>query len=205
MNDIHYYELCFYHDEDDRLATKDRCSYCIKTEIPPVISPETALHILFHGHPESEAEMAPHLTSVFEIAKAEADGFYDMSGLSIRVEDENGSYYAREESIIDLERIEARANQNVETIMGRIEALRAEREKENPALTQEYLANQAGISLAAYQAYCSGADHDVELIPVLKMVTALDGNAKEILATVPPQRTKACPLDRLPTEGEEHK
>ena len=96
MNKIYYYELCFYHDEDDALATAARCSYCIKTEIPPVISDETALRILFGEHPTAEqCALIDNLTCVMEISEIEAYSCFDIEGLNTRIESECGIYYAR--------------------------------------------------------------------------------------------------------------
>lgn len=95
-NTIHYYELCFYHDEDDNLATTERCSYCIKTEIPPVISDRTALRILFGEHPNAkECMLIENLTCVMEISEAEALDCFDIDELTVRTESEFGVYYAK--------------------------------------------------------------------------------------------------------------
>lgn len=96
MNKIYYYELCFYHDEDDTLATAARCSYCIKTEIPPVISDETALRILFGEHPTVEqCALMENLTCIMEISEIEAHDCFDIDGLNTRVESKYGVYYTR--------------------------------------------------------------------------------------------------------------
>lgn len=101
MGKIHYYELCFYHDEDDDLATAERCSYCIKTEIPPVISDEIALRILFGEQPTTEERiLMENLTCVMEISEAEAyEYFLNMDELDVRVESEFGVYYTRHEEV----------------------------------------------------------------------------------------------------------
>ena len=76
MSKLHYYELCFYHDEDDDMATENRCSYCLKTEIEPVISDEIALRILFGENPsDKEVELSRNLTCVMEISEEEALSF----------------------------------------------------------------------------------------------------------------------------------
>lgn len=93
---LYFYELCFYHDEDDSLATKERCSYCIKTEIPPVIDDDAALAILFSGDSIPNAdELKEHLTCVMEIAPSEAESYFDMDGLTERVDSPYGVYYRR--------------------------------------------------------------------------------------------------------------
>lgn len=100
MGKIHYYELCFYHDEDDDMATSARCSYCIKTEIPPVISDEIALRILFGEQPTAEDHiLMENLTCVMEISEDEAYEIFDMSEFTIRVEDKFGIYY-KEENLV---------------------------------------------------------------------------------------------------------
>ena len=77
MSKLHYYELCFYHDEDDDMATENRCSYCLKTEIEPVISDEIALRILFGENPsDKEVELSRNLTCVMEISEEEALSFF---------------------------------------------------------------------------------------------------------------------------------
>ena len=96
MGDLHYYELCFYHDEDDDLATQGRCSYCIKTEIPPVIPEDVALKILFGDTPkEHEKTLMKNLTCIMEISEAEAISEFDMDGLIKRTEKDFGVYYVR--------------------------------------------------------------------------------------------------------------
>ncbi|MGF7010602.1 hypothetical protein M2146_001126 [Lachnospiraceae bacterium PF1-22] len=97
-SNLHYYELCFYHDEDDMLATEDRCSFCIKTEIPPTLSNEVALKILFPDKNlnERDARLQENLTRVMEIPEDEALSFYDVKGLTERVSSEYGVYYKRQ-------------------------------------------------------------------------------------------------------------
>lgn len=95
--DIHYYELCFHHDEDDSIAGALRCSYCIKTEIPPAILDEVALQILFGAHPtKQEQELMKHLTCVMELTEDEALHWFDMDALTVRNACEFGVYYTRE-------------------------------------------------------------------------------------------------------------
>ena len=81
-NKIHWYELCFYGDEDtesEKYVADKACSYVIKTEIKPVIDNKVALKILFGENPiEDEAS------------------FFDIEGLTKRVENEYGVYYTRE-------------------------------------------------------------------------------------------------------------
>lgn len=96
MKNLHYYELCFYHDEDDAVATQERCSYCIKTEIPPVIPDELALKILFRNNPsEDEKKLMDNLTCVMEISEAEANDEFDMEDLTKQVKSDFGIYYTR--------------------------------------------------------------------------------------------------------------
>lgn len=96
MNKIYYYELCFYHDEDDSLATDKRCSYCIKTEIPPVIDEMKALKILLGTEKGGiHRDLWENLTCIMEISEVEALSCFDMEDINIRVEDENGVYYTR--------------------------------------------------------------------------------------------------------------
>lgn len=99
MSELYYYELCFHHDEDDDLADAKRCSFCIKTEIPPVIDDAVAVKILFGENPSSEdAELIRNLTCVMEISEDEALSFFDVRELTVRIEDANlGVYYARPE------------------------------------------------------------------------------------------------------------
>lgn len=100
MNKVYYYELCFYHDEDDALATEDRCSYCIKTEIPPVIDDKVALSILFGSEKgDTYAGLRDNLTCVMEISEVEALEYFDVEGLCNRIEGEHGVYYTREKHI----------------------------------------------------------------------------------------------------------
>lgn len=96
MSNLHYYELCFYHDEDDSMASDQRCSYCIKTEIAPVINDETAIKILFGENPSSEeCELIKNLTCVMEISEAEALSEFDMEELNHRIASDFGVYYSR--------------------------------------------------------------------------------------------------------------
>ena len=95
-NNIHYYKLCFYHDEDDSLVTDQRCSYVIKTEIPPALADEAALDILFGANGSSmNQKLRKNLTCVMEIAACEAIGFFDLEDLTERVEGPYGAYYRR--------------------------------------------------------------------------------------------------------------
>lgn len=96
MGKLHYYELCFYHDEDDDMATENRCSYCIKTEIEPIISDEVALNILFGKNLSAEeSELRNNLTCVMEISEDEALHDFDMDELNNRIESDFGVYYSR--------------------------------------------------------------------------------------------------------------
>lgn len=100
---IHYYELCFYGDEDSEshAYNADKAvSYVIKTEIPPCISTETALNILFgHQFIPNKEELRQNLTCLMEISEAEA-AFFDCETLTKRITDENGIYYVRENNIM---------------------------------------------------------------------------------------------------------
>lgn len=99
MNNIHYYELCFYGDEDEATDVK-ACSYVIKTEIEPVIKDEVALKILFGEHPNDEQrDLIANCTCVMEVAEDEAQ-FFDIEGLVERVESEYGVYYKRKDNLI---------------------------------------------------------------------------------------------------------
>lgn len=99
---IHYYELCFYGDEDPECTAYDANrarSYCIKTEIPPVIDPEIALNILFHKYDRSdENELRQHLTCIMEVTEDEA-AFFDCDHLTKRITDKNGTYYTRDDDM----------------------------------------------------------------------------------------------------------
>jgi hypothetical protein len=95
MSNIHWYELCFYGDEDAVTDKNKACSYVIKTEIPPVIDDGVALKILFGENPTNEQrELINNCTCVMEITEVEAQ-FFDVEGLVNRVENEYGAYYTR--------------------------------------------------------------------------------------------------------------
>ena len=96
---IHWYELCFFGDEDmesEKYDANKACSYVIKTEIPPVIDDKVALKILF-GEPRDrrEKELVENCTCVMEITEDEAQ-FFDIEGLTKRIENEYGVYYTRQ-------------------------------------------------------------------------------------------------------------
>lgn len=95
---IHWYELCFYGDEDSESKKYDKnkaCSFVIKTEIPPVIKDEVALQVLFEDNKEDwTEELKKNLTCVMEITEDEAS-FFDIEDLCVRKETEYGIYYAR--------------------------------------------------------------------------------------------------------------
>lgn len=97
-NNIYWYELCFFGDEDsegENYNPEKACSYVIKTEIPPVIDDKVALQILFGKEPEDWAkELIDNCTCVMEVCECEAE-FFDVEDLTIRVEDELGVYYRR--------------------------------------------------------------------------------------------------------------
>ena len=98
-NKIHWYELCFYGDEDtesEKYVADKACSYVIKTEIKPVIDNKVALKILFGENPiEEEIDLINNCTCVMEVGEDEAS-FFDIDGLTKRVENEYGVYYTRE-------------------------------------------------------------------------------------------------------------
>ncbi len=100
MGNIHWYELCFFGDENPESEKYDpdrACSYVIKTEIPPVIKDETALEILFGDDPKEEwmKELLDNLTCVMEVTEDEAR-LFDVDDLTKRVEDPKlGVYYVR--------------------------------------------------------------------------------------------------------------
>lgn len=95
---IHWYELCFYGDEDtegEKYKPEKACSFVIKTEIPPVIDDKTALKILFGFSLDgNKKDMINNLTCVMEITEDEAQ-FFDVEGLVNRKESEYGVYYTR--------------------------------------------------------------------------------------------------------------
>lgn len=96
---IHWYELCFYGDEDENTETSEdkACSYAIKTEIPPIIKEEVALKILFGEHPTDEQkELIDNCTCIMEVTEDEAKFFGGgCDVLTNRVESEYGVYYTR--------------------------------------------------------------------------------------------------------------
>lgn len=95
---IYWYELCFYGDEDtesEKYDAEKACSYVIKREIPPVISDEVALKILFGNSREQwERELMENLTCVMEIIEEEVQHF-DVEDLVKRTESDYGVYYTR--------------------------------------------------------------------------------------------------------------
>lgn len=97
---IHWYELCFFGDEDidgEKYDPDKAYSYVIKTEIPPVIDDKIALKILFGEEPRGqwEKELVENCTCVMEIPEDEAL-FFDVEGLTKRVESKYGVYYTRQ-------------------------------------------------------------------------------------------------------------
>ena len=98
MNEIYWYELCFFGDEDeqsDAYNPDKACSYVIKTEIPPIINDKVALEILFKDMDEDWIkELKNNCTCVMEVSKYDAEWF-DIEDLTVRVEDELGIYYRR--------------------------------------------------------------------------------------------------------------
>jgi hypothetical protein len=96
MCNLHWYELCFFGDEDDSSITDTRaCSYVIKTEIPPIIDDKVALSILFGDMPtDDEKELINNCTCVMEVTEDEAK-FFDVEDLTERVASYDGVYYRR--------------------------------------------------------------------------------------------------------------
>lgn len=96
---IHWYELCFYGDEDsenENYVADKACSYVIKTEIKPVIDDNIALKILFGENPtENEIDLINHCTCIMEINEDEAN-FFDIEDLTKKIESEYGVYYTRQ-------------------------------------------------------------------------------------------------------------
>lgn len=96
MSKIHYYEICFYGEENPENEAYDpnrACSYCIKTEIPN-ITKETALAILYPNPDKKQLELIKNCTAVNEITDTEAKDF-DIEDLVIKNEDRKGVYYTR--------------------------------------------------------------------------------------------------------------
>lgn len=95
-DEIYWYELCFYGDEDEDTRDSEKaCSYVIKTEIPPVIDDDTALQILFGKNPSNEEKaLMENCTCIMNISEDEAQ-FFDIEDLTNRVEAEFGVYYTR--------------------------------------------------------------------------------------------------------------
>ena len=104
QNELHYYELSFYHDEDDNIADRNnRISYCIKTEIPPVIPDETALNILFETvQLKNTKELKENLTCVQEISESDAECYFDVDDLTERIDGPAGAYYIGEPDGVEL-------------------------------------------------------------------------------------------------------
>ena len=96
-NNIHWYEVCFWHDEDEDEAEEKSCSFIVKTEIEDVLQGEKAApEILLRsfGNPYTAQEYRDNLTAVFEVDESEAR-FFDVDDLTERVTDELGTYYKR--------------------------------------------------------------------------------------------------------------
>ena len=94
-NKIFWYEVCFYGYERSERTSEDECAYVIKTEIPPDISMDTALKILFGENPKEDwmKELIPNCTCVREISANEAED-YAVENLTKRVESKYGVYYS---------------------------------------------------------------------------------------------------------------
>jgi hypothetical protein len=96
-NNIHWYEVCFWHDENEDEAEEKACSFIVKTEIEDVLQGEKAApEILLRSfcNPYTAQEYRDNLTAVFEVDESEAR-FFDVDDLTERVTDELGTYYKR--------------------------------------------------------------------------------------------------------------
>lgn len=98
MNNIHWYEVCFWHDESDE-AEERACSFVVKTEIADTqagvkAAPEILLRSF--SDPAEADEYRRNLTAVFEVSEEEAR-FFDIDDLTERVTDDLGTYYKRKE------------------------------------------------------------------------------------------------------------
>lgn len=94
-NNIHWYEVCFWHDESEDEAEEKACSFIVKTEIADVLQGEKAApEILLRSFGHAADEYRAHLTACFEVDEAEAR-FFDVDDLIERVTDELGTYYKR--------------------------------------------------------------------------------------------------------------
>lgn len=99
-NNIHWYEVCFWHDEMTMKPKKKRVSFIVKTEIEDILqgekaAPEILLRSFFN--PYIAQEYRDNLTAVFEVDESEAR-FFDIDDLTERVTDELGTYYKRKSS-----------------------------------------------------------------------------------------------------------
>lgn len=96
MDNIHWYEVCFWHDESDE-AEDRACSFVVKTEIADRAQGEKAApEILLRSFGPAAEEYRAHLTAVFEVDEDEAR-FFDVDDLTERVTDDLGTYYKRKE------------------------------------------------------------------------------------------------------------
>lgn len=91
MNNLHYYEVCFYGADHP-----DECSYVLKTEISEKFSVDVAEKLLFgENPPEWAKELMGNCTGVVKISEEEAKNYFDTEGLTERVETEYGIMYVR--------------------------------------------------------------------------------------------------------------
>ena len=81
--------------------------------------------------------------------------------------------------MIEPETIRRHAEAYVKHIMMQIEEKRRLREQKDPSITKEYLAKRMGVSLALYEAYCSGEDPDVEMVPIFRALDLLECDAHD--------------------------
>lgn len=97
--EIFWYELCFFGDEDDKSEKYNEekaCSYVIKTEIPPVIDDKVALQILTQNMDKDIAEeLKKNLTCISQITEEEASSYFFVEDYTIRVTDSLGTYWKR--------------------------------------------------------------------------------------------------------------
>ena len=97
MANIHWYEVCFWHDESDDEREDKACSFVVKTEIEDALAGEKAApEILLRSFPDkySAQEYREHLTAVFEVDENEVR-FFDVDDLTERVTEDLGTYYKR--------------------------------------------------------------------------------------------------------------
>ena len=97
-NKIHWYEVCFWHDESEEEKEEKACSFVVKTEIENnIIGEKNAPEILLRSFPNqfTAQEYRKNLTAVFEVEEIEARMFFDVEDLTERITDDLGTYYKR--------------------------------------------------------------------------------------------------------------